>query len=270
MVARSQNGWVANDSAFIAPYKVPNTNVTLRLRKGDAAIVLLWAAVYFDQHVEKISTQHGVSGFNIPDDWGYAARNVRGSTTVISNHASGTAEDLNATRHPRGVPISHTFSRVQINHVHDLIALSGGVLRWGGDYKTAPPDGMHLEINKGSAAVSLLADKIRKGKVPGSWVGFPAAPPSVTPLVPKGSRMQGIFVRDDGRTTFFFDGTFLTWMQSPDHKARQIGACAAQGVKVRADAYDVAAGSIVAGKYGSLIGAVPPGYEKMPRLAMAS
>lgn len=179
MVLRSQNGWEAGNTALIKSYKVPGTNVTLRLREGYAAIVLLWWAVYWDKYVEPISTQHGVSGFSVPDDWGYADRDVRGSTTVISNHASGTAEDLNATRHPRGVSVSRTLSRAQIAAVHLGIKLSKNVMRWGGDYVIAPPDGMHGELNAGSAAVAAFAKKIQAGKIKGSWPGFPLALPPV-------------------------------------------------------------------------------------------
>lgn len=191
MTQYSQNGWVANDPHLIVRKAVPGTNVSLAVREGDASTVMIWVASFFNTYIEPISTRHGVKGFDVADDWGYAARLIRGSSTVISNHASGTAVDLNATRHPRGVAISHTFTRTQIGLCHEIESLSGGVIRWGGSYGyPTPPDGMHFEINRGSASVTYLAAKIRAGKVKGSWVGFPNAPvPTPGPKPPTGEAM---------------------------------------------------------------------------------
>ena len=90
------------------------------------------------------------------DDWSWAVRTVRGSTTVISNHASGTAVDLNATRHARGV--TGTFTRKQVAAIRRILA-DLRVIRWGGDFTTVA-DEMHAEINGSLAEVAEAAERI--------------------------------------------------------------------------------------------------------------
>lgn len=78
------------------------------------------------------------------DDWGYAYRAIRGQEDAgnLSNHASGTAVDLNASKHPLGKRA--TFTDEQEITIRALTAKYG--LRWGGDYKNRA-DEMHFEIN---------------------------------------------------------------------------------------------------------------------------
>jgi hypothetical protein len=148
----SQNGWPVATSGRIATYTVPDTTVRLSMRTGDVATVLLYCAQRFHHEVEALH-----KGWC----WGYAARKVRGSSSVVSNHASGTALDFNAPRHPLGV--NGTYSSRQVAAIHKIIHDCGGVVRWGGDYSSRK-DSMHFEINAGSARVAALAVKIRKSR----------------------------------------------------------------------------------------------------------
>jgi hypothetical protein len=66
---------------------------------------------------------------------------TRGSDKVLSNHSSGTAVDLNATKHPLGK--SNTFTKEQVNTIQLLLVKYG--LAWGGNYKRRK-DEMHFEI----------------------------------------------------------------------------------------------------------------------------
>ena len=148
----SQNGWEAGDRTKVklTTVTVPGTSTRLPVRAGDVATVLLWAATRWHREVEPLVE---------PGNWGYAYRAIRGATT-LSNHASGTAIDLNAPKHPLGTNPEANFTKDQIKAVRRIVADSGGVLRWGGDY-TGRKDGMHLEINAGPAAVAALAARIR-------------------------------------------------------------------------------------------------------------
>ena len=146
----SQNGWQANDINLTQNYTIGNGRI-VRLRKGDAGYLLKHLADWFDEYVEDID--------KTADDWGYAERMVRGSTTVVSNHASGTAIDLNATRHPRGA--HGTFTPAQVAAIHQRLKLYDGAIRWGGDYVTAPVDAMHFEINANAATVARVAARLR-------------------------------------------------------------------------------------------------------------
>lgn len=147
----SQNGFSANDRSVIASYTVPGTSLRIALRKGDVSVVLLEFLRRYHLEVEPLH--------NTPQDlWGYAERTIRGSSTTLSNHASGTAVDVRATAHPLGK--RGTFTPAKLAALRRLLADFGPVLRWGGDY-VSRPDEMHIEINAGATTVKRLADGIR-------------------------------------------------------------------------------------------------------------
>lgn len=132
----SQNGWPVhvNQSKL-----VPLSYVTGRVASGDVHTILAHFCAWFDKHVEPITKGHS---------WGYAYRAIRGQSSGYSNHASGTAIDLNAPKHPLGS--SGTFTAAQAAAIRGQLKRYDGALRWGGDY-SGRKDEMHFEIN-GSAA----------------------------------------------------------------------------------------------------------------------
>jgi hypothetical protein len=145
----SQNGYPANNPALVSSRFVPGTARKLTVRNGPAGDLLLWVAGQFDEFVEDIEQ-------GILDDWGYAERPIRGSTTELSNHASGTAIDLNATAHPLATDPVRNFTRAEIDAIHAIIGRTQGCVRWGGDY-TGRKDGMHFEINDGVSEARCAA-----------------------------------------------------------------------------------------------------------------
>lgn len=147
----SQNGYSANDRSVIASYTVPGTNLKIALRKGDVSVVLLEYLRRYNLEVEPLS-------HNPQDLWGYAERTIRGSATVLSNHASGTAADHRAMAHPLGIP--NTYTPAQKAALLNLVRWFEGVLRWGGSY-SGRVDEMHIEIDKGPAEVARIANKVR-------------------------------------------------------------------------------------------------------------
>lgn len=167
-MADSQNGWsVLEDRPpyLVVPYIEPK--VPLAVRSGDVAVVLLEVARRWHDEVEPLDLP------GEKDEWGWAFRPIRGQTNGYSNHASGTAIDLNATRHPRGVPTADTMSPAQIARCRAIRASmhddghGGPVVRWGGDYRPpSKPDAMHWEIadNVSRLALRRVADRIR-----GKW-----------------------------------------------------------------------------------------------------
>jgi hypothetical protein len=151
--AVSQNGWPLITTKDLAARTAALPAVTGRVRLGDVYTVLAYVADQFDKRVEPIRRKAS---------WGWAYRAIRGATKW-SNHASATAIDLNADRHPLG---KHgTFNDAQVLAIHHILAEVDHVVRWGGDYWPARPDEMHFEINlqpKGSATrVKAAAAKIR-------------------------------------------------------------------------------------------------------------
>jgi hypothetical protein len=89
------------------------------------------------------------------DDWGYAFRQIRGSTDKLSNHASGTAIDLNAPKHALG--LVGTFPPEKVPMIRALAKKYG--LRWGGDYVNRK-DEMHFEIDITPAKAAALIVKL--------------------------------------------------------------------------------------------------------------
>lgn len=140
-MVNSQNGYPANDPSLIHRVVVPGTTVQLAVRKGPAGDLLIEAARRWNLTVEPLQAPDGVL-----DCWGFAERLIRGSLTMVSNHASGTAIDLRAREHPLGVDESRSFTPAQIVMVHAIVDAAGGCLRWGGDY-IGRQDPMHIEIN---------------------------------------------------------------------------------------------------------------------------
>lgn len=110
----------------------------------------------FDREVEPIKGP-------ILDDWSFSPRLVRGSSSIISNHASAAAWDLNATQHPLGR--TGTFSAAELKKIRAIlnsIVDDRGVpvLRHGAFY-TGRIDAMHVEINATKARVDAASHIIQ-------------------------------------------------------------------------------------------------------------
>jgi hypothetical protein len=84
---------------------------------------------------------------------------VRGSTDKLSNHASGTAVDLNARLHPLGK--RGTFPAEKVPMIRALAKKYG--LFWGGDYKNRA-DEQHFEINVKPKRVLKLIEALGLGE----------------------------------------------------------------------------------------------------------
>ncbi len=132
----SYNGWPASkdpDEIRITSYKVEGTNLKLRCAEGCGPLLAAFTAE-FNTLIEP------VEGGTF-DDWSYAYRMVRGSEDKLSCHSSGTAIDLNATKHALGK--IGTFPPEKVPMIRALAKKYG--LKWGGDY-TNRKDEMHFEV----------------------------------------------------------------------------------------------------------------------------
>lgn len=170
----SQNGYQVG-RAHCGIYTVPGTRVQVAVREGAVATVLLYLAARIDNEVEDLDTARSYSEdprpdvpgggpSAVPDDYGFADRPIRGSVR-ISNHASGTAIDTNATQHPLGK--RGTFTVPQVKAIRAILAdledptTGRCVVRWGGDY-ISRADEMHWEIDAPEDAVRRVAARIVK------------------------------------------------------------------------------------------------------------
>jgi len=146
----SYNGWPASkDQAEIniKPYPVKGTNLKIRCAEGAGELLAAFAAE-FHTLIEPIDA-------GALDDWGYCFRMVRGTTDKLSNHSSGTAIDLNATKHALGKV--GTFDAAKVPMIQALAKKYG--LTWGGDYRNRK-DEMHFEIAITKEKAIALAKKL--------------------------------------------------------------------------------------------------------------
>ncbi|GAA3631049.1 hypothetical protein GCM10022223_56270 [Kineosporia mesophila] len=155
MAEHSQNGWTVLSSNRLTWFSAAGGRFAAA--NSDVAFLAKYLIERFDKEVETIKGK-------VLDDWSWAPRNVRGSTSVISNHASATAWDLNATQHPLGV--RGTFTTSEIAKVHKILAsITDGsghkIFRWGHDY-IGRIDAMHFEINASVAQVKKARAVLKK------------------------------------------------------------------------------------------------------------
>lgn len=150
-MATSQNGWpaLARTSSKLYTWRIPTPKGETRLtmRQGSAGFLLAHMALWFSEQVEPTKGK-------ILDDWGYAPRKVRGSLLAVSNHASGTAFDVNATRHVLGK--RGTFTPEQTAKIRARLKVYRGAIVWGGDFRRRA-DEMHFELGRDLAACERIA-----------------------------------------------------------------------------------------------------------------
>lgn len=176
-MATSQNGWPASpnrNAINVKTYAVPGYPAVRLPVRADVAPLLLEMARWWFANVEKPV---------IPGSWGYAYRDVRGSTG-LSNHASGTAIDLNAPKHPLGVAGTVPFAKRKA--ISQKAASLG--LRWGGDY-TGRKDEMHFEVIVGIGTARNLVAKLQSKPTPKPK---PAPTPTGRPTLQQGAKSDAV------------------------------------------------------------------------------
>lgn len=200
MTRYSQNGYPACVPSLLRHYKTPGVTINYVMRGGATSTVLLYVVQRWDTEIEPV-TSGGC----------YACRDIIGSETT-SNHASGTAVDINPGKHPLGAASSLALRRkvhAILNTVIGGIRV-GDVIRWGGDYHSRK-DGMHIEINAPLHLVARLAAAIL-------GIHPPVPPPIATPT-PE-SLMEGIVVTSSKAAQFHYTFDTLTWIMDEDHLSR--------------------------------------------------
>lgn len=160
-MAISQNGWPVHESygAPLVTNPIPGTGGVFFAGGLDprADVVLRYVAARWHHEVEPILGPPTVTG-----QWGYNYRAIRGQTSGFSNHASGTAIDINAVRHPLG---TRTLTGAQLATLRQIQADCEGVVRFGAFYSSRV-DEMHAEIVRDIATTLLLTARITRGELP--------------------------------------------------------------------------------------------------------
>lgn len=115
-----------------APGASPDGGVRFH-RLAAKQLLALWAAW------EKAKLLKAVLSY----DGAFVPRFIRGSTTVLSNHAFGSAFDINASFNPLGAEPARIGDRGCVRELVTIANEHG--FYWGGHF-TKRPDGMHFEI----------------------------------------------------------------------------------------------------------------------------
>lgn len=154
-MSTSQNGYpvlFTNDPDGALPrlrkWVIPGTNRHIYMRDGSTGFLLAHFLLWFHEKVERIDIDKQW------DDWGWAVRAIRGQDSGYSNHASGTAFDVNALQHPLGV--RGTYTPQEVNMIHRRLKLYRGCIFGGLDYQNRP-DEMHFEIARDIKSCERIA-----------------------------------------------------------------------------------------------------------------
>ena len=145
---KSDNGWQVSadkDSIEVKNYMVEGTTIHFAVAKGAAPLLLAFAK-WYNEHIEPIAGK-------TYDDWGFAYRAVRGQTEGFSNHASGSAIDINSAKYPLSKKVMKPEKAKLIRQECDRLGL-----KWGGDFTRI--DEMHYEVALNPAQAALLIDKL--------------------------------------------------------------------------------------------------------------
>lgn len=157
-------------SPLLFTWTIPGAGRRLTLRRGSVGFILIYIASWFNDMIERLDGP----GNDPVDEGGHNYRLRTDSDTDLSEHAKGTAEDLNWNRHPYGVAIIRTFTARQIKLIRRRMGWINRigfakVLIWGGDWpshpgSTAKTDGMHFEITGTIAQAERVAKILARTK----------------------------------------------------------------------------------------------------------
>lgn len=169
-MATSYNGWPASPYPSLiginSKWAPLGRTFPGGIKAGDVQTVMTYLVLQLNARVEPISL------YTPGDEWGYNYRANVNNPSSLSCHASGTAIDYNATRHPNGK--RGTFSAAQVRSIRQILA-EIGVIRWGGDF-SGTPDEMHFEINASPSKVAAAAQKLSGSLQPPTPAPFPVPP----------------------------------------------------------------------------------------------
>lgn len=169
-MATSYNGWEASpDAAAIGintKYSVCGTHpfgsggYAGGIKSGDVSTVFTYLITRLHNEVEPMMTGDGGLGYGC---WGYSYRANVNNPSQLSCHASGTAIDYNAPKHPNGTSTGPSggggWTGDQYNKIKSILS-NIGVISW-----LTSNDPMHFEI-QGSASKVAEAAKRLGGSTP--------------------------------------------------------------------------------------------------------
>lgn len=152
-MATSYNGWAASSSPSsinIQDLRYQGKPFPAGIKGGDVTVVFTYLITALATRVESFNDGYGC--------WGHNYRANVNNPDTLSCHASGTAIDWQAPKHPNGV--SGTYTAAQYAEISKILQELDSVVRHLRGY-----DEMHFEIRGSAAQVKVVADKIRNGTI---------------------------------------------------------------------------------------------------------
>ena len=157
MIARSKNRWRVRFSRPSGRFRAPN-GYTVYCANSAVATVFAYVAQRWHRDIEPISaaTQWRCHSWRDPK----GTHGKIAGTDDYSNHASGTAMDINGHLHPYEATTPGTYKdgfspkqRATLRAIEASlqVAAGGDVLRLGIDFARGWRDGMHVEIAPGTS-----------------------------------------------------------------------------------------------------------------------
>jgi hypothetical protein len=156
-MATSYNGWYAAPGwsvkgGQLEPLVIAGESFAPGVLAGDVHDVFEYVLNRVHREVEPVYAP----GWHTQDDWGYSFRPNTNNPSELSCHASATAADYNATRHPNGR--SGTWTAAQKAQILRILADVDNAIRvlWGYDE-------MHFEVcvTPSSGRLQAVAKRLR-------------------------------------------------------------------------------------------------------------
>lgn len=149
MTEYTKNGWQVDPNPPLSTWAWPGGMGTATTRAGDATTVLQCLAYFYNQQVQAIKEP-------VLDDWSYNKRIITGGS-YWSEHAGGTALDINATDHPYKTTAEQNFSAAQIKAAEGILGYFEGAVEWLRGW-----DPMHWQLARDSGGrLARIAAKVR-------------------------------------------------------------------------------------------------------------
>jgi hypothetical protein len=162
----SYNGWPASDSASAIDVDRSALGAGVKfpggIKNGDVERVLGYVADQLGARVEAPQPNPDGSGYGM---WGWSYRANVNNPSSLSCHASATAIDWWAPRHPNGA--SGTFTDQQVATIYAILDEVQGSVNWLEGY-----DEMHFEICVNASDLARVAASLPGGGSPpaGDWL----------------------------------------------------------------------------------------------------
>jgi len=144
-------GWPVNRSADMVTVRARRSDTPFTVHRDIAPII-----DYLVNEVERRGYPLHRQG-QVRDDWSYANRAIRGSTSTPSNHSWGLAIDIDATQYPLGTRTRLPEWIVTLFKAHGF--------DYGGDWNRRP-DPMHFEFAGWPSDARRIAVALPKGPTP--------------------------------------------------------------------------------------------------------